>query len=339
MVATPFYYEESFQLKRALKSHEFKKQRQGLSEVISTLLSRVGTWRRRVRIFGALTGTFAAGLGGAAASFLDPTYKPYGWSLQIFGLLLVFLSVVVLEFVDEPVPELLRRAHDAIDKGEEAGRVVDGLYSDFTWFTRLYSIAGALNDAVKAVIVDGPGKPEEQARRMEAMLDIVVADSGILFGIVEDRWNFAIYLYERKQSLLSCRACRRPTRAESDAIHRTWHAGEGHVGIAFQTQREIVASDTSFPESKALFDAPGTKQREDDRNRYRSIASIPIKSISGNVLGVVVGTSDVPGRFRLREAEDERAIDPVEPLRVLADHLAMLLDVTYIMSRSQGARK
>ena len=67
--------------------------------------------------------------------------------------------------------------------------------------------------------------------------------------------------------------------------------------------------------------------------RYRSLASVPVRSSSGHLLGVLVGTSDCPNRFYIRDPRDVRALDPVEPLRNLAAYLAMLIDVTYIRNQ------
>jgi GAF domain-containing protein len=125
-------------------------------------------------------------------------------------------------------------------------------------------------------------------------------------------------------------ACRRPVRAEEEAEHRSWEPGDGHVGLAFQTRRPIVASDTSDPEASHLFDASPPKRRDDDRERYRSIASIPIRLQDETPVGVVVATSDIANRFTLRRNDDNSARDAVEPLRSLASALAMLIRTTHI---------
>jgi hypothetical protein len=110
-------------------------------------------------------------------------------------------------------------------------------------------------------------------------------------------------------------------RAEEEAPHRSWNPGEGHVGIAFQSQREIVAGDTSEPEAHALFEAPEAHRHPDDHKRYRSIASLPIRLANEEPAGALVATSDVPDRFRLRHHDDETARDPIEPLRNLTNAL------------------
>ena len=114
------------------------------------------------------------------------------------------------------------------------------------------------------------------------------------------------------------------TRAEEIADHRSWKPGHGHVRAAFQMQREIVAGDTSAPEARALFNSSDVSRQESDRRRYRSIASLPIRLADEPVVGILVATSDIPQRFRLRRP-NEPAMDPVEPLRILANALAFVM--------------
>ncbi|WP_457797437.1 hypothetical protein [Methylocystis sp. S23] len=110
-------------------------------------------------------------------------------------------------------------------------------------------------------------------------------------------------------------------------VVRSWKPGQGHVGAAFQMRREIVAGDTSEREARALFDSPDAGRHETDRRHYRSIASIPIRLVDEPIVGILVATSDVPQRFRLRQP-DEAAMDPVEPLRILANALAFASKTT-----------
>jgi hypothetical protein len=59
--------------------------------------------------------------------------------------------------------------------------------------------------------------------------------------------------------------------------------------------------------------------------RYRSIASIPIRLTGEQPVGILVATSDVPQRFRLNQHDEDNARDTVEPLRVLANALALAI--------------
>jgi len=295
-----------------------------LRETTHSLLKRFTSWRRRVKIGLVIGGALVAGAAGAAANLVDPANKWQLYVLQIVGLALVFTGGALMEFLDEGAADAIRRANELADAVEERDDVIASLASDFDWFAHLTASGTALLDFVEGVIASGPGTPADQKRRLAAMLDVVVSEKTVLFGMDSDRWNFAIYLPNPAGSL-ECIACRRPIRAEEEAPHRSWRPGEGHVGIAFQTQREIVAGDTSEPEAQALFDAPDALRRDDDRLRYRSIASIPIRLAGEKPLGILVATSDVAHRFRLHRGDEDTAQDPIEPLRVLANALALVI--------------
>jgi hypothetical protein len=229
--------------------------------------------------------------------------------------------------------ETLIRAQKAVEELESRNRQITQLEADFRWITRIYTINTVFREMIEQVLTSGAGTEEEQRKRLGTMLDVLVSDKTVLFGMGDDRWNFAIYLYDKATNQLNCVACRRPVRAEEDAEHRSWTPGDGHVGLAFQTRRPIVASDTSDPEASPLFDASPTMRRDDDRERYRSIASIPIRLEDEMPVGVVVATSDLPDRFSLRRNDHTSARDAVEPLRSLASALAMLIQTSHVRGK------
>jgi GAF domain-containing protein len=313
---------------------DLAEHKQWLRETTHSLLKRFTKWRRWVKIGLVIGGALVAGAAGVAANFLDPATKWPLYIFQILGLLMVFTGGVVMEFLDEGAADAIRRANELGDAVEDRDNDIASLEGDFEWFTRLYASAAALREVVEGVIISGPGTADDQKRRLAAMLDVLVSDKAVLFGMNSDRWNFAIYMYASTAGNLECVACRRPIRAEEEAPHRSWKPGEGHVGIAFRTQREIVAGDTSEPEAQALFDAPDPLRRDDDRDRYRSIASIPIRLAGEEPIGILVATSDVAKRFRLHEPNEDTARDPVEPLRVLANALALVIRATNLYKQT-----
>jgi hypothetical protein len=82
-----------------------------------------------------------------------------------------------------------------------------------------------------------------------------------------------------------------------------------------------VARNTSEPEARALFDAPGPHFGA--MMTVTGTARLP-QSQSGvgkEPIGILVATSDIPARFRLLEPGEETARDPVETLRILANAL------------------
>ncbi|BGE84291.1 hypothetical protein Ms3S1_07270 [Methylosinus sp. 3S-1] len=309
--------------------------RKWLKENTLGSLTQFSKWRKGIKIGLVAGGALIAGVTGASANLVEISHKWLLYSFQIFGGVLVFIGGCVLEAVDEGAADAIKRADELADLVDVREQQIAELGVDFEWFTHLYSTASALREVVEGASVAAAGAEDERRPQFATMLDIIASEKDILFGMNADRWNFAVYIFSVNDGLLKCVACRRPIRAEEDAPHRSWKPGEGHVGIAFQTQREIVASDTSEPEARALFDGPDPSRREEDRARYRSIASIPIKVAGADAVGVVVATSDVAGRFWIRQREDETARDPVEPLRNLANALAMVIKITDLQTDEQ----
>jgi hypothetical protein len=302
-------------------------QRKGLGTLTQSLLRSVSRWKKTAKIVMVLGGALISALANQFSNLYPHELRWAFYATQGVAALLVFIGAVLLEAVDENAADALNRANELLGSLEEREKEIESLRNDFKWFTRLYATAGALRDIVESVIVHGPGDGVSQKNRFGAMLDVVVAEKATLFGIDSDRWNFAVYLYDPGLDELSCVACRRPIRAEEEAPHRSWKPGQGHVGAAFQMRREIVAGDTSEREARALFDSPDAGRPETDRRHYRSIASIPIRLVGEPIVGILVATSDVPQRFRLRQP-DEAAMDPVEPLRILANALAFASKTT-----------
>ena len=309
-----------------------------LHQRASLLLVRDARWRRGLQVGFVLGGAALGGIGEVVANIVADPIRPYAHIASIVGLVAVLIGGLVFAFVDEGAPETIARALAAIEGARTRDLTITELEAEFRWITQLYGTAKALREFVEAA----PDVGTEDAKNalmetLSALLDMVVAQKDVLFGMTDERWNFAIYLYEPTGDQLECLICRRPIRAEETAPHRAWHPGEGHVGLAFSRGEELVASDTSDPQIEQLFRGHDAKYRDDDTTRYRSIASIPIRTRGDNPWGVLVATSDRAGRFRPVTAPSRSAIDHAEPLRVLATNLAAAIDRTHIVDRPERA--
>jgi hypothetical protein len=302
-----------------------------LNERASQLLVRDARWRRVLQIGFVLGGAALGGIGGVVANIVADPLRAYAHAASIVGLAAVLIGGLVFAFVDEGAPEAIARALAAIEGARVRDRTINELEAEFRWITQLYGTAKALRELVEAAL---DARTEEAKNALTgtlgALLDVVVAQKDVLFGMTSERWNFAVYLYDRNADQLDCLICRRPIRAEETAPHRAWRPGEGHVGLAFSRDEELVASDTADPQIEQLFRAHGAKHRDDDTIRYRSIASIPIRKRGDHPFGVLVATSDQAGRFWPVTAPSHSAIDHFEPLRVLATNLATVIDRTHI---------
>jgi GAF domain-containing protein len=270
---------------------------------------------------------------------------PWSNILGVIGVVVAFVSGVTGLFLDRDKDRDLALAADAIGHVEglraeliearHAGEDADDLaYRQAT----LTAVASSLRDLVEDVLSNGAGGRPAQSDRLGRVLDILVSHKGDLFRMDDERWNFAIYLFDAEAKLLGCEACRRPTRAEGDAPHRDIPAGAGHVGKVFAMSREAVADDAMKPEYRQMFEMDAAQGgRPDDAEVYRSIASIPIRRPGGNLFGVLVATSNVPGRFWPTALQENRAeFDSVEPLRVCASTLAILLQVINLLTEEKG---
>jgi len=307
-----------------------------LHQRASLLLVRDARWRRGLQVGFVLGGAALGGIGEVVANIIADPIRPYAHIASIVGLVAVLIGGLVFAFVDEGAPETIARALAAIEGARTRDLTIAELEAEFRWITQLYGTAKALREFVEAA----PNTSAEEAKNalmgtLSALLDMVVAQKDVLFGMTGERWNFAIYRYEPTGDRLECLICRRPIRAEETAPHRAWQPGEGHVGLAFSQGAELVASDTADPQIEQLFRGHGTKHRDDDTARYRSIASIPIRTLSDSPWGVLVATSDRAGRFRPVTASSRSAIDHAEPLRVLATNLAAAIDRTHIVDRPE----
>lgn len=84
----------------------------------------------------------------------------------------------------------------------------------------------------------------------------------------------------------------------SKDIGRSWADGEGHVGHAFHNRVEIIHADVQEGGVGDMM-TPADKRKPYDAEVYRSYISWPIlpRDPARPVLGVVVATSDIHGRF------------------------------------------
>jgi hypothetical protein len=313
------------------------------SDLFNRIAGRVAaTARRTGRVFSTIKVVLVLGGGmlTGAGKFIPsggagavPWAGIVGWT----GVVFVFVGGVTLLWLDRDQNAALAEAAEAMAQTEaerdsmmavraERDEAEDVLFRQ----ARLVALAAALREAAEEVLSGGPGDEEARRARLGRILDLVVSLRTSLFRMSDERWNFAVYLHDSTKGLLICEACRRPTRAESDAAHRNIAPGAGHVGKVFMSGREAVADDAMKPEYLDMFEmTPAQGGKPDDAKVYRSIASIPIRLGALPLFGVLVATSDQPGRFIPRGLQAERAgFDTVEPLRACAANLAIVLQAS-----------
>lgn len=318
---------------------------QELVEQARDLLRRDHIWRRTLHIGFVIGGGVLVAVAevgsGATGAFARAVFT----TLWIVGALMVGVGALVFAFIDIGAPEAIRLGlaaeADAKARAENFSARLEVIEAELELAedllyrqARLLAVATALREVGEEVITSGPGDAAARKVRFERMLDVLVSQKGVLFDIKDDRWNFALYLHDPTKDMLVCAACIRPTRAESDAPHRDIAPGTGHVGKVFTSKREAAADDATKPEYRAMFEmTPEQGGKTDDALIYRSIASVPVQLGSNSPVGVLVATSDRPGRFWPDGATDQDSdFDTIEPLRICAGALAIVIGASNLHS-------
>ena len=171
--------------------------------------------------------------------------------------------------------------------------------------------------------------------------DQVIGEVGVLCGLVVEHrgwlyrferselWNFAVYLYDETQDRLFCVWHERCPGHPASGTGRAWKPGQGHVGLTFSNRSQHITADTRNPEVARLMRAPGDTYRKYDDEAYRALQTEPITTSDERVIGVVVATSDRPGRF-----DEANSLTLVH----LAGELASLLSVAWTGTMSELTR-
>lgn len=140
--------------------------------------------------------------------------------------------------------------------------------------------------------------PTDEGRRIsiDAHLDSLVDLRSRLFEMTpKEQYNFCVYEYDVAKNKLECVSVRRAW-GRADHSPRSWEPGRGHVGAAFQRQARIVYPDCNLPDIARQLAEAGDMS-EADRKRYVSVAAAPCFGATGDIVGVVVATSNKVGRF------------------------------------------
>ncbi len=299
-----------------------------LDRHVRELLGLATRARQSLQIFVPVATTVVAALKGLTPSNSPIAVASSSVVAQLLLLTLIALAGAVLLFTDKSATNVVHDAQDALDERDqaqqalaEAQAVIDDLELQLARASRVEDIVDAMRSVVDVAICERVITREKLDEWLIDLLDFPIADKLTLFGIGDEQWNFSIYLFDEATRELHCAACRRPTRKEEEAPHRSWREGEGHVGKAFQGRRPLVCADSTDPNVRGFFDAPAGKAMDYDIERYRSLAALPIQASDDRPFGVLVATSAVKGRF---DPEDD---ETVRPLLSLSRTLATLLGV------------
>jgi hypothetical protein len=106
---------------------------------------------------------------------------------------------------------------------------------------------------------------------------------------------------------------------------RKWPSGVGVAGAAYATNAEIVVPNMTATGIASLY---CTMARQDDPEKYKSIAAVPIASHGDHQpWGVAVATSDRVEHFQLNDGTGSHSVEGVRALASMAA-LAVALEKT-----------
>lgn len=306
-----------------------------LFDILARQLRAQGRMRRSLLLVAAA----GAATSAVFANMWSPPANTPAWMIGVHIAALVLFGVIpLLVAIAETTPadlvEELGREITARETAEHDSKMADwkqdAVAQAFRRSVVLYETARAISEATDAVMLAPPETRAPVAdRQMRAVLDLLIENKVILFGIEDDHWTFGIYVLDGDR--LRMRVARRWSPDDADKPHRDWAPGEGHVGQAFRIARELVCSDSSDPNVSGFLSAAGDNIRAYDDQLYVSFASVPIMiGARERPLGVLVATSDRRGRFTPSGDADQGPDTPdtVEPLRVAADVIASILFLT-----------
>ncbi len=166
------------------------------------------------------------------------------------------------------------------------------------------SVTKLLAELLDQALTDPELSPEKKNIFYTAVVEILADYKFSLFRIADEYCNISIYEHSTETGHLECIACYRSRPSDALGEHRTWKVGEGHVGKAFELQRELICADSSAPDIKPWISASPNNFDERDDKRYVSLAAVPLGVNAEEPIGVLIVTSNVSMRFANSDEND-----------------------------------
>lgn len=308
--------------------------RSNLDALMSTGLGWVRSARRlqsSITICLVMGGAVVGSIGGAMEGPLSPatgggvvTLK----GLLVFGGLLAgFLGGILLLIMRDEAPALLARAAELEQQARAFLDERDRLAARQAEMETRDSRRLALIDASKAMMEACENALGAEGLAIEDAIDTVLRAGqhatlhAIDFGGGE---YWAVSIFQVDGDELRRVVALRPDTLEERIDGRSWRRGEGFVGMAWLRDAEVVISDANQPEIAAVYVVPSGKALPLDRDRYRSIAVVPIRvGPTDEFWGAVAISSDQAGRFKSNPG-DQR-VKNVDTVRLIARAVELLV--------------
>ena len=299
-------------------------------------LRKAGRLIRLLKILGTVVGAALIAFSPLVGSQEFEQADAIETGMLVVGILLSAFSALALIFVDQTTPELILENLEVLKENEKLNSYLDEAYAYQDHLLARTTVNSQVRELVESAVIDGCDDLEAVGGFARSILSVFVERRLSLFGIGDEYWNFGVYFFDESQKRLVCIACRRETKEEEDRPHRSWEPGNGHVGLAFSRASEIIFADATVPELRPVLEAQGDNKRDDDAERYVSLASIPISTDGTKPLGVLIATSNKAGRFK---SDQERSADDWEntdSLREVAASLAIIFQMIHASGKEGG---
>lgn len=221
------------------------------------------------------------------------------WATVIFwcGIFAVVLTGVILLFFEKDSASLLLDLSESEVLVDEQSDHIFYLERREEILLSWQSVTKLLAELLDQALTTSALDPEKKKAVFTAVVEILADYKFSLFRIADEYCNISIYEHSVETGCLECIACYRSRPSDALGDHRTWKVGEGHVGKAFELQRELICGDSSAPDIKPWISASPANFDALDDERYVSLAAVPIGVNAEEPIGVLIVTSNVPMRF------------------------------------------
>lgn len=221
------------------------------------------------------------------------------WASFIFwcGVGAIVVTGFILLFFEKDSASLLLDLHDSEVLISDQSDHIRYLERREEILLSWQSVTKLLAELLDQALTDSDLNPEKKKIFYTAVVEILADYKFSLFRIADEYCNISIYEHSAETESLGCTACYRSRPSDALGAHRTWKVGEGHVGKAFELQRELICGDSSAPDIKPWISASPDNFDERDDERYVSLAAMPIGVNADEPIGVLIVTSNVPMRF------------------------------------------